>query len=909
MNEDMQKQPFEKSWHHLSFEESLSQLDSDKHGLGSEKIEQRLQQFGPNHLPRAKGRSAFVRLLAQMHNLLIYVLLGAAFLTAILGHWIDFWVILAVVILNTIIGFVQEGKAEKALDAIKDMLAPHATALRDGHRLRIEADQLVPGDVVVLEPGDKVPADLRIFSAKGLQIQEAVLTGESVAVEKNSEPVAVDAVLGDRLCMAYSGTLVTSGQGHGVVVATGAHTEIGRISGMISDIENLTTPLLKQMSVFSRWLTLVIMVIAALVFSYGYWLNQTPAIEMFMIVVGVAVAGIPEGLPAILTITLAIGVQRMASRNAIIRRLPAVETLGAVSIICSDKTGTLTRNEMTVSTVMSLTNNYSVSGVGYAPAGEFIIDNQPVETEQHPTLTLLLRCSAICNDSTLKRRDDDWLAEGDPMEAAMLTAALKADFTLEELKQYYPRRDVIPFDTAHRFMATLHHDHQGHDFIAVKGAPEKLIELCQFQRTDEGDVEVDQAYWHSQIEKIAADGQRVLAVATKTVDHNTGELQFEDLDQGLVLLGLIGLIDPPREEAITAVSECHKAGIQVKMITGDHAATAGAIAKKLGLKNTDNVLTGHDLTQLSDTELQHLVQQTDVFARTAPEHKLRLVSALQANGHVVAMTGDGVNDAPALKRADVGIAMGHGGTEAAKEAAEMVLADDNFASIARAVREGRTVYDNLKKAILFLLPINGGESLSIIVAVMAGMTLPITPLQILWINMVSSIALALSLAFEPGEENAMRRQPRQRDEKMLSGFLVWRISFVSLLFVIGVYGMFLWTQSQGASLEQSRTYAVNTLVVMEVFYLFNVRCLSSASWSIKQWFTSHIVFISIGLVIVLQLIFTYAPIMNTLFETRPIGLRHGMEIIAVGVMMYLILEAEKWLRRKMTGIQQTGTAS
>ncbi|WP_292754803.1 cation-translocating P-type ATPase, partial [Methylophaga sp. UBA4502] len=488
MKQHMQTQPFEQSWHHLSSKESLSLLESDKHGLDSETVEQRLQQFGENHLPRVKGRSAIARLFAQLHNLIIYVLLAAALLTALLGHWIDFWVILAVVILNTLIGFIQEGKAEKALDAIKDMLAPHATVIRSGHRLQIEADQLVPGDVVVLEPGDKVPADLRVFSAKGLQIQEAVLTGESVAVEKHSEPVAADAVLGDRLCMAYSGTLVTSGQGHGVVVATGAHTEIGRISGMISDIENLTTPLLQQISVFSRWLTLVIMVIAGLVFSYGYWLNQTPPIEMFMIVVGVAVAGIPEGLPAILTITLAIGVQRMASRNAIIRRLPAVETLGAVSIICSDKTGTLTRNEMTVSTVMSSVNNYSVSGVGYSPAGEFTIDEQAIETEQDEILTLLLRCAAICNDSALKRRGDDWLAEGDPMEAAMLSAALKADFTLEELKQFYPRRDVIPFDTAHRFMATLHHDHQGHDFIAVKGAPEKLIELCQFQRTELGDV-------------------------------------------------------------------------------------------------------------------------------------------------------------------------------------------------------------------------------------------------------------------------------------------------------------------------------------------------------------------------------------------------------------------------------------
>lgn len=908
MNEDMRQQPFNKNWHQLDSQDCLSQLDSQKHGLDAHTAELRLKQFGGNHLPRTKGRSAFARLLAQMHNLLIYVLLGAAFLTALLGHWIDFYVILAVVILNTLIGFVQEGKAEKALDAIKNMLAPHATVIRDGHRLRVEADQLVPGDIVVVEPGDKVPADLRIFTARGLQIQEAVLTGESVAVEKNAAPVAADAVLGDRLGMAYSGTLVTAGQGHGVVVATGAHTEIGRITGMISSIENLTTPLLQQISVFSRWLTFIILFIAGLVFSYGYWLNDTPAIEMFMIVVGVAVAGIPEGLPAILTITLAIGVQRMASRNAIIRRLPAVETLGAVSTICSDKTGTLTRNEMTVSTVVSADGHFSVSGVGYAPVGEFAVDEATVEIERQDTLTLLLRCAAICNDATLKRHGEQWLAEGDPMEAAMLTAALKADFTLEELKQDYPRRDVIPFDTKHRFMATLHHDHQGHDFVALKGAPEQIIELCEFQRSEQGDVEVDQDFWHSQVDKIAADGQRVLAVATKTVSQHTGELQFSDLEQGVVLLGLIGLIDPPREEAITAVSDCHNAGIQVKMITGDHAATASAIAKKLGLNLTETVLTGHELTQLNDDELKRAVNQTDVFARTAPEHKLRLVSALQANGHVVAMTGDGVNDAPALKRADVGIAMGHGGTEAAKEAAEMVLADDNFASIAKAVREGRTVYDNLKKAILFLLPINGGESLSIIVAVMAGMTLPITPLQILWINMVSSIALALSLAFEPGEENAMQRQPRQRDEKMLSGFLIWRVSFVSLLFVIGVYGMFLWTQSQGASLEQSRTYAVNTLVVMEVFYLFNVRCLNTASWSIRQWFTSYIVFISIGLVIVLQLIFTYVPIMNTLFESTPIGLRHGMEIIAVGAVMYLILEIEKWLQRNINRPPQNQTA-
>jgi len=909
MNKDREKQPSESSWHHANMQDSFAELGSQKNGLDSETVKQHLQQFGANRLPRPKGRSVLMRLFAQMNNLLIYVLLGAALLAALLAHWIDFSVILAVVILNTLIGFIQEGKAEKALDAIKGMLAPHATVIRDGHRLRIASEELVPGDIVVLEPGDKVPADLRLFNVKGLQIQEAVLTGESIAVEKNSEPVAIDAALADRLCMAYSGTLVTSGRGYGLVVATGAYTEIGRISSMVSGIENLSTPLLQQMAVFSRWLTLVITLVVGIVFSYGYWLKAIPAVEMFMIVVGVAVAAIPEGLPAILTITLAIGVQRMASRNAIIRRLPAVETLGAVSIICSDKTGTLTRNEMTVSTIVSATNHYAINGVGYDPAGDITLGNEVVESESDKTLHLLLRCSAICNDAALKRHENNWLAEGDPMEAAMLTAALKAEFTLEKLKQNYPRRDAIPFEAEHRFMATLHHDHQGHDFIAVKGAPEKLIELCQLQRMERGEEPIDDTYWYKKIEQIAAEGQRVLAVATKTVEQHTGELQFADLDHDLVLLGLIGLIDPPREEAILAVKECHGAGIQVKMITGDHAATASAIAIKLGLQNTGKVLTDHELTQLSDADLKQLVNEIDVFARAAPEHKLRLVSALQANGHVVAMTGDGVNDAPALKRADVGIAMGQAGTEAAKEAAEVVLADDNFASIAQAVREGRTVYDNLKKAILFLLPINGGESLSVITAVFVGMTLPITPLQILWVNMVSSIALALSLAFEPGEADAMHRRPRQRNEKMLSGFLVWRITFVSFLFVIGVYGIFLWTQSQGASLEQSRTYAVNTLVVMEVFYLFNVRCLNAASWSVKQWFTSNIVFLSIGSVIILQLILTYTPLMNRLFDTAPIGLRDGLVVLVIGGVLYLILEIEKWLRRRITGYTGTETVS
>ncbi len=888
-------------WHALTVEAALDGRDTRPAGLSEDEAGSRLARYGPNRLPAPRSRSAVMRFLSHFNNLLIYVLLGAAVLTAALGHWVDTYVILAVALVNAIIGFVQEGKAERALQAIRQMLSPRATVLRRDRRATVPAEDLVPGDIVILEPGDRVPADMRLSRVKGLKLQEAALTGESVPVDKSIDRVPENTPLGDRTSMAYAGTLVAAGQGAGVVVETGVHTEVGRISGMLSEVRQLSTPLLRQMDVFARWLTVTIVLLSGLVFVFGVALRGFAPVEMFMVVVGLAVAAIPEGLPAILTVTLAIGVQRMVSRNAIIRRLPAVETLGSVSIICSDKTGTLTRNEMTVRTIATASHIFDIGGVGYEPRGGFSLNGRDILPEDRAALSEVTRSAVLCNDSALGENDGQWRVEGDPMEGALLTVGLKAGFDAVEEARALPRVDFIPFDAEHRFMATLHHGHKGEGVIYLKGAPERVIDMCSRQRDKNGDQPITPGHWHDRIEHMAADGQRVLAVACKRTDAGHHDLTFEDVESDLTLLGLFGLIDPPREEAIAAVAECQAAGIRIKMITGDHRGTAQAIAGQLGLANHRDVLTGTDIDDLGDEALRQRAFDTDVFARTSPAHKLRLVQALQAGGHVVAMTGDGVNDAPALKRADVGIAMGGNGTEAAKEASEMVLADDNFASIAAAIREGRTVYDNLKKAIVFLLPVNGGESFAIIAAIALGYTLPITPLQILWVNMVSSVGLAIALAFEPTEADVMRRPPRPASAPMLSAFLVWRIVFVSALFLTGIFGIFAWTRAQGSSLEEARTYAVNTLVVMEVFYLFSVRYLRAPSLTLKGIVGTRAVLVAVAVVTVLQLIFTYAPFMEALFDTRPVDFIHGAEIIGVGIALFAVLEIEKWLRIRITG--------
>ena len=894
------KPAIQNTWHARSIDEVMAAWASAPDGLSQDEAAARLAQFGPNRLPAPKPSGPVRRFLAQFNSLLIQVLLGAGIITAALGHFADTTVILMVAVFNAAIGFIQEGKAERALQAIRQMLSPRATVMRDGRRISVAAEELVPGDVVLLEPGDKVPADIRLTRAKGLRIQEAALTGESVPVDKSIVAVAEQTPLGDRASMAYAGTLAAAGQGSGLVVETGARMEIGRISGMLTEVRELTTPLLRQMNDFSRWLTVTILALTALLFAFGSLLRGIAPGEMFMIVVGLAVAAIPEGLPAILTVTLAIGVQRMAARNAIIRRLPAVETLGSVSIICSDKTGTLTRNEMTVRSVAMAVDRFELGGIGYEPRGGLSLDGREVLFEQYPRLLELTRAAALCNDASLREKDGQWIVDGDPMEGALLVAAIKAGLDLTAETRSAPRTDVIPFDAAHRFMATLHHTHLGEGVIYLKGAPERIIEMCHRQRGSQGDELLSPSYWHGRIDEMTAQGQRVLAVALKETDRR--ELCFADVEAEFDLLGLFGLIDPPREEAIAAVAECQSAGIRVKMITGDHGGTARAIAVQLHLVNHSDVLTGAEIDRMDDAVLADRAPEIDVFARTSPEHKLRLVRALQATGCIVAMTGDGVNDAPALKQANVGIAMGRDGTEAAKEAAEMVLADDNFASIVAAVREGRTVYDNLKKAIVFLLPINGGETSAIIFAILLGLTLPITPLQILWVNMVSAVGLAMVLAFEPAEKDVMRQTPRPPNAPMLSAFLVWRVIFVSAVFSAGIFGMFTWSQIHGSTLEEARTYAVNTLVVMEIFYLFSVRYLRAPSLTLQGVRGTRPVLIALFLVVTLQLIFTYAPFMERIFDTRPVNFLHGAEIIGIGIALFAILELEKslltWMARR-----------
>ncbi len=885
------------SWHVLSSDEVMTHLGTQDSGLTQDQVADGLRRFGANRLRPAKRKTSLQRFLEQFHNLLIYVLLLSGGITALLGHWIDSAVIFGVVVINALIGYIQEGKAEKALDAISQMLSQQAMVKRDGYFVTQPADTLVPGDVVLIQSGDKVPADLRLFKNHELRIEEAMLTGESLPAEKHCEAVALDAAVGDRRCMAFSGTLVSSGQGHGVVVATGDRTEIGRISGMLSRVHKLTTPLLRQMSQFSRWLTMAIALIALLTFVFGHFVYQFPLEQMFMAAVGLAVAGIPEGLPAIMTITLAIGVQCMARKNAIIRRLPAVETLGAVTVICSDKTGTLTKNEMTVQTVVTSAGVCRVSGSGYDPHGSFCLQQQDVSCEELPVLKEIARAALLCNDATLIEKADQWQMHGDPTEGALLTLAHKAGLLQEHEQKQYPRIDEIPFESQHRFMATLHHDHSGHGFIYLKGAPERVLTMCHRQWVQGEDMSLDLSYWEMQMAQMAASGQRLLALAFKPVDVGVQALSFNEVGSGLTLLGIVGIIDPPRDDATAAVQSCRDAGIQVKMITGDHGITASAIGLQMGIGDGRAVMIGNQLEKLSQEALQRAAAECDIFARVSPEQKLHLVEALQANGEVVVMTGDGVNDAPALKRADVGVAMGNKGTEVAKEAAEMVLTDDNFASIAHAVREGRTVYDNLKKSILFILPTNGGQMLCIIAAIMLGRLLPITPAQILWVNMITAVTLALTLAFEPAERHVMKRPPRDPKEPILSGFLCWRILLVSFILAAGTFGLFLWERENGASIELARTIAVNTLLLFEAFYLFSVRYLFAPSLTRSGIFGNRYVLYAIVLLLLIQMVFTYFPPMQTLFATTAMSWAEWGRVILVASTVLLLVEFEKMLWR------------
>ncbi len=900
----MNKMNLNDGWHAHSIDETLKIIDVDADGLEASEVIERRTQYGSNTLEMAKGRNVFMRFLMQFHHVLIYFLLFSAVITFFLDHLIDTAVILAVAVANALIGFIQEGKAEKAMESIREMLTPHANVIRDGQRTKILSHEVVPGDIVLLEAGDKVPADIRLITARNVSVEEAILTGESVPTQKGTDPVAEDAPVGDRTCMLFSGTLVNTGAAKGVVVATGATTEIGQVGTLLSTVETITTPMVEQMGVFAKWLTLLIMVISSLLMLYGYFVSQMAFADLFMVVVGLSVAAIPEGLPAITTITLSIGVRAMARRHVIVRRLPTIETLGSVSVICTDKTGTLTRNEMMVASLVTHDCSLQVTGVGYKPEGEIVNGDAPLLDNQQAAIAELGLASIACNDAHILERDGVWAVEGDPMEGALLAFAGKViDLEIDPTRANWVRVDSIPFDARHRFMATLNRNDSGQSLVFVKGAPEQIMSMCANQRTASGSVEpLNTSYWTDQIDQLSQNGQRVLAFAVKDIDSAQSSLDFSYVENGLTLLGIVGLIDPPRPESIKAIMQCHDAGIRVKMITGDHAGTAAAIAKQIGLQNAHSVLTGADIDRLDDLQLKTAVIETDIFARTSPEHKLRLVMALQSNGLAVAMTGDGVNDAPALKRADAGIAMGQKGSEAAKEAADLVLTDDNFASIVAAVREGRTVYDNIKKVISWTLPTNAGEAAVIIFALLAGSSMPITPLQILWINLMTAVTLGLALAFEPTEEKTMQRLPRARGEALISGSLVWHIIFVSFLFLAGVMGIYSYAIAQGYSEALAQTCSVNTLVVMEIAHLFFIRNIYGTSLNWESVKGTKAVWITVGIITAAQFAMTYIPFLQGIFGTEAIAFKDGLLIIGVGVVLFFIIETEKQIRLRLRSI-------
>jgi cation-transporting P-type ATPase F len=876
-------------WHAVESADLAGQFNVDLNkGLDEADAAARRRTYGPNRLSAKAGQGPFIRFLSQLIQPLILVLIAAGTVTLVLGEWVDAGVIFGVVLVNAVVGFIQEGKAVTALAALARAVAAEATVLRGGMRCRVDAIELVPGDVVVLSTGDKVPADLRVLSGKELRTAEAALTGESVPVDKRAALLPADTALADRRNMAYAGTLVVGGQGTGIVVATGDATETGRISQLIAQTPELATPLTRKMEAFAKQLLVAILALAGLTFVVGL-LRGESAFDMFMAAVALAVGAIPEGLPAAMTVTLAIGVARMARRRAIIRKLPAVEALGSTTVICSDKTGTLTENAMTVREIWAGGDTFMVGGHGYNPAGHVELKGQAVTAAGALRETLV--AGVLCNDARLTHdKQHNWTIAGDPTEGALIVAARKAGLDDVTLNAIFPRLDELPFDSTRQYMATLH-GIEGARIAYVKGAIERVLPGCTAMIDPEGhEARLDSSLVKATAIRMAEEGIRVLAMARSELASDQ-RLEPAGIGSNLVFVGLVGMIDPPRPRAIAAVRACHAAGIRVKMITGDHPGTAMAIARQLDItQDGATALTGHDLSRLDDETLREVAQTADVFARVEPEQKLRLVKALQARGEVVAMTGDGVNDAPALKQADIGVAMGQAGTEVAKEAAAMVLTDDNFASIEAAVEEGRGIYDNLVKFIAWTIPTNAGEGLVILAAVFAGTTLPITPLQILWINMMTAVLLGMTLAFEPAEKGIMQRPPRPPTAPVLDRALIRRVLLVGLLMLIGAFGLFELALQRGQSVHEARTVAANLFVMVETFYLFNCRSLTASFWTAGRnaW-----IWIGSAAMVALQLVFTYVPAFNQLFQTAPIGLSEWLLICAYAAACMLIVELER----------------
>lgn len=892
-------------WHSLPADEAIKRLEVDVSvGLSSDEVQKRRDRFGLNQITPKKGTPLWLRFLLQFHQPLIYILLAATATTLFLKEWVDASVIFGVVLINAIVGFLQEAKALKALEALSRSMTSSVSVLRDGKEKHISSTELVPGDVVMIASGDKITADMRLIYSRDLQANESPLTGESVPVEKQIDPLDVKTILADRLNMLYASTFVTYGRGKAVVTATGDATEVGRISELITTAEDLETPLTIKIAHFSRYLLFVIMGLAALTFVVGVFRGESAA-EMFMAAIALAVGAIPEGLPAAVTITLAIGVARMAKRRAIIRKLPAVETLGSTGVICSDKTGTLTENQMTVQEIFSAGRTYQVSGVGYSFEGAIQELSRTPGEKSSVALKECLTAGILCNDSRVVEKEGVFQVEGDPTEAALIVSANKGKSLFSEGMPALPRKDSIPFESEYQYMATFHILPNGDGVVYLKGSVEKILAKCVNQLDDNGDIRpLKRALIEHQIEIMAAKGLRVLAFARGSISSQKDRIDHDDITESLTFLGLQGMIDPPRKEAIEAVRRCHSAGILVKMITGDHVLTAKAIAEQLNLKSRlgeeESVkglvaLSGSELENMNDEELQEAVDRVSVFARVTPEQKLRLVKALQTRGYIVAMTGDGVNDAPALKQANIGVAMGRTGTEVAKEAADMVLTDDNFASIEAAVEEGRCVFDNLKKFFVWTLPTNLGEALAIMIAIFGGIVLPVAPVQLLWINMTTAICLGMMLAFESKEPDLMQRPPRDPKIPIMTGDLIARTISVGVLLALGVFGLFFYERNSGLSIEEARTAAVGVLVIGELFYLFNCRSLSRSMFALGVFSNRWLIFGGV-IMIGLQMLFTYNPVMNRFFHSAPISLDAWVRIFLIGLLIYIIVEIEKWSR-------------
>lgn len=894
-------QEFEdKSWHSLKSEDVVAYLQSDlKHGLGDDEILARQKSFGLNQLTPKQESSLLLDFLLQFHTPLVYILLVAALVTFLLEEYVDSSVIFGVVLVNAIIGFIQENKAKQAINSLKNMLNTKSIVLRNSNKVSIDSKEITIGDIVFLGLGDKIPADMRIVSAKNLHIDESALTGESVPTQKTVDVLDKDIVLADRDNMAYGGTLVTYGQGIGIVTEIGDNTQTGKIASLIHEAVSIETPLTKKISEFSKTLLWIILALAGFTFVFGYFIHDYSAIDMFMASVALAVGAIPEGLPAVVTITLAIGVRVMATKNAIIRKLPAVETLGSTTVICSDKTGTLTKNEMTVTKLCINNHIFDVGGNGYEPKGEIMYDGNNISQDYSYTLAEILRCGMLCNDSMLVHENGKYHIQGDPTEGALIVSATKYGFEYNVLIQEHPRLDIIPFDSENMYMATLHPISAEENAIYLKGSLEQILTLSKSALDIGGNrCLLNKEEIENKASYMASNGLRILAFAVCYVPNDYKNiLDLKTLD--IHFLGLQAMIDPPRPEAIEAVKLCQNAGITVKMITGDHKVTALAIAKELNIAD-DNAksISGYEMSSLSDDELKNIINDVNVFARVAPEQKLSIVSALQSQNHIVAMTGDGVNDAPALKQADIGIAMGINGTEVSKESADMILADDNFASIAKAVEEGRGVFDNLIKFIVWTIPTNVGEGLVIMLAILLGATLPILPVQSLWINMTTALFLGLMLAFEPKEDGVMQRKPRDINEPILSISMLSRVFLISFLLLAGAFGVFTWSLQSGASIEESRTLAVTLFVVVQSFYLLNCRSLNQSVLRVDL-FSNKWILIGIVLMFTVQVLFIYNPFMNTIFQSAPIKLEGWIVLIVYGIFSVLVVEIEKILWKKL----------